>query len=188
MKFLFFSLFFSCFAGFFGGVASQQNALAPNDDCQDLNMKSYEKCQKKTKCSLCALTVFCGWCVKTKTCMPINALEKKALCGENCEEILGLEQCYKGLTKKYVEEIDLENNYFDKPQFKPGFFEVGHYFQKEVSEEPDKNIENEENNENETLAKGKYPEVSLKNIKKDPIRAAKRKILGFFDKLLERKA
>ena len=138
------------------------------EDCQDLNLITYEKCSSKRNCNLCALSIYCGWCLSTQQCTPINADDKKPLCNENCEEILPLENCYKAYTKVYGEEIDLTDGRFNKPQFTPSKYE-----KREFNENMEEDIENYGdwgNSENmmkfKSFEKIKKNEILKKNVKK----------------------
>lgn len=73
--------------------------------CQELHQISYEKCSLKKNCNICNLSIYCGWCKKTKECLPIQG--DSVICDEDCEEMVRLEHCYRLFTRKYYEEIDL---------------------------------------------------------------------------------
>lgn len=73
--------------------------------CQELHQISYEKCSLKKNCNMCNLSIFCGWCKKTKECLPIQG--DTPICDEDCDEMVKLEHCYRLFTRKYYEEIDL---------------------------------------------------------------------------------
>ena len=113
---------------------SNQIPLIPTEDCRDLNSLSYEKCGRKEKCGLCTLNIYCGWCSKNSFCVPIDAGNKKPVCGEDCGELLGFEDCYKASIKRFTEEIEMGGTDFERPQFTPSKNELKTYIIKDFDE------------------------------------------------------
>ena len=199
---LFFYFFFLCL--------SDQNPLVPPEDCRELNTMSYEKCGRKTKCGLCTLNIYCGWCLKTGSCVPIDAGNKKTVCAEDCGEVLGFEECYKTSIKRFGEEIEIGGTDFERPQFKPSKYELDYYIVRDLesgsndqnengnnnrgNNNSNKNLKifkqekfNENPNENPTLRSESKGTNANPDSATSQITHAKNNILGLFDKLLHPK-
>ena len=156
MKLILF-LYFTTFA------ISNQIPLISTEDCRDLNSMSYEKCGKKEKCGLCTLNIYCGWCSKNSFCVPIDAGNKKPVCGEDCGEVLGFEDCYKASIKRFTEEIEIGGTDFERPQFTPSKYELKTYIMRDFDEEMEGEEETNDGEENKKIRK---PEKKPKKTKK----------------------